>query len=827
MTQVWNDVSYSLRLLLRKPRFSVITTTTLALGIGIATAIFSILFEVVLRPLPYSHPEQLVAIWGYEPHTVNVPASGPDFLDWQKRNRTFTDMVAYSNYRDFNVGDKSQPEHVRGSVVSVEFCRTLGISVALGRDFLPDEEKQTHSRVALISDRFWHRHFSGQDVVGRSVILDSNAFTIVGVLSPRFWFPHMDDVDIWVPLNSDPANLGENATIEQRDSHWLKVFARLKRGVTLQQASEDIHRIVLELEHEYPKTNTGLSATVNSLYDDAVGNVKPVLWLLQGAVGLVFLVACLNVAGLLLARSMERQREVATRLVLGASRQRIAQQLFWETLVLCFAGGGLGTAVAAIVLRLFRALQVTSSSIAAQGSTVMIGTGAMDFSRGAEAGINGQVLLFVSLIIFLAALLCSMAPLYLVSRTNPIEGMRSGSNISASRWVRTFRSVLVAAEVSIATVLLVGTVLLVKSVIHLNAASPGFAAEGVLTGQLQITGSKSSDAKALLSFYDQLMARSRNLPGVTGAGIIDFLPFAGLHNNAPFLVRGNKESNLWNGPLAEYRVVSAGYFSAMRIPLLTGRDFDVQDTDRPRVVIVSRNLADEFLGGVQNAVGQQLRLTFSRRDWFQVVGVVGDVKHWNVGEQPSRYVYFPLTQWQVSTMFLVVRANSERAEGLTASLRSQVAAIDSTQSIFNIESMEERRRESFAPYELNLFALGTFAISALVLACVGLYGIISFLVVQRAPEVGVRMALGARSAQVLNLILKQCLTVTGVGLILGSLAALGGTSFLSHFLYGLDRNDAGSFAIAVVIIVLVATAAGYFPARRATKIDAARVLRHE
>jgi putative ABC transport system permease protein len=824
----WQDLRYGVRTLPRNPRFSLIAIITLALGIGTATAIFSILYEVLLRPLPYVHPEQLVAIWGYEARTANVPASGPDFLDWQKQNRVFSNMVAYSNYRDFNFGDESQPEHLRGSVVSPDFFRMLGMPPAVGRDFLPDEEKQTHSRVAVISHRFWKRRFAGQDVLGRTITLDTNAFTIVGVLPPKFWFPHMDDVDIWVPLNSAPANLGENATLDHRDSHWLKVIARLKPEVTLQQANDDMHRVAAELEHTYPTTNSGVGASVKSFYEDAVGNVQSVLWLLQGAVGLVFLVACLNVAGLLLARSIERQREVATRIILGAGRWRIAQQLFAETLVLCFFGGGLGVLTADIALRLFRVFQATGATIAAQGSTVIIGSGAMDLSRGAQANINGQVLLFVTLVVFLSACVCSLAPLFMVSRTSPIEGVASGGRFTAKRWVKTFRTTLVAGEVAMATVLLVGAVLLVKSLMHLNAASPGFVPQGAMAAQLQITGVKYATEEPRLAFYEQLLSRSRSQPGVTAAGLIDFLPFGGLHNNGPFLVKGSAASELWRGPLAEYRVVSADYFKTMQISTLAGRDFDSQDAENhPHTVIVSRNLADEFLGGARNAVGQHLRLAFAPDDWFEVVGVVGDVKHWNVGEQASRYVYFPITQWEVASMFVVVRSTPAGAEALAPSLRAVVAGIDGTQSIFDAKSLDDRRKESFGPYQMNLFALGTFACAALALACVGLYSIISFIVVQRTPEVGIRMALGAQRGQVLGLVLKQCLGVTVAGLGLGCVAALGTSRFLSHFLYGVSTSDPPTFAIAAGAIFLVAMCAGYFPARRATEIDAARALRHD
>jgi len=543
---------------------------------------------------------------------------------------------------------------------------------------------------------------------------------------------------------------------------------------------------------------------------------------------LVFLIACLNVAGLLLARSIERQGEVAMRLILGAGRARIAQQLFVETLVLCIAGGGLGVLMAGGMLRLFHGLQATSATIAAQGSTVVIGGGAMDLSRGELAGINGQVLLFVTLVVFLSACVCSLAPLFMVSRTSPIEGVRSGGRVSASSWVKTFRTTLVAAEVAMATVLLIGTVLLVKSLMNLNAASPGFVSQGVLAAQLQISGDKYSTDESRLAFYDQLLGRSRSLPGVTSAGIIDFLPFAGLHNNAPFLVQGSTDSDLWKGALAEYRVVSANYFKTMQIPMLAGRDFNPQDTDNhPRTVIVSRNLADSFLGGARNALGQHLRLSFAPDGWFEVVGVAGDVKHWNVGEQASRYVYFPITQWQVASMFVVVRSSPGAEKGLVTSLRSEVARIDRSQSIFDVKSMDERRKESFGPYEMNLFALGTFASAALVLACVGLYGIISFIVAQRTSEVGIRMALGAQPGEVMRLILRQCLGVTAAGLVLGSLAALGTTRFLSRFLYGIGQKDLGTFAIAAAAILVVATCAGYFPARRATKTDVASALRHD
>lgn len=829
------DLRYGLRVLIRQPRFSLITIFTLALGIGTATAVFSIFFEVLLRPLPYSRPEQLVALWGYEAHTMNVPASGPDFFDWQKQNRVFAAMVAYADYRNFSFSDRNfsfsegaQTEHVRGSVISPDFFRTLGTQPREGRDFFSDEERQTHSRVAIISHRLWQLRFAGQDVLGKQISLDSNTFTIVGVLPPQFWFPHMDDVDVWVPLNSDVANLGEGSSLERRNSRWLKVIARMKPNITLQQANDDMRRVASELEQSYSQTNSGVGVSVTSLYRDAVGNVQQVLWMLQGAVALVFLVACLNVAGLLLARSVERRREVATRIILGASRWRMAQQLFAEALVLCFVGGVLGILIASGALHLFRVLQAANTTIAALGSMAMLGSGPMDLSRGELAGINGQVLLFITLAVLVSACVCSMAPLFMVSRTRPIEGMGSGMRLSASRWVKTFRTALVAAEVAIATVLLVGAVLLAKSLWHLNTASPGFTSEGVLAAQIQMTGKKYATEAPRLALYDELLGRTRALPRVSAVGMIDYLPFAGLHNNGPFLVKGGDSNDLWKGPLAEYRIVSGDYFNAMQIQLVSGRAFNAQDSENhPHTVIVSRNLADDFLGGATHAVGQHLRIAFVPDEWVEVVGVVGDVKHWNVGERASLYVYFPITQWEVASMFVVARSSPEGAHSLGPSLRAIVAGIDPTLAVFDVKTMDQRRRESFGPYQMNLFALGTFASAALVLACVGLYGIISFIIVQRTPEMGIRMALGAQPSQILGLVLKQCLAVTLTGLALGSLAAAGTTRFLKHFLYGVGSYDPATFAIAGGAILLVATCAGYFPARRATKIDAASALRHE
>jgi putative ABC transport system permease protein len=820
------EIRYAVRTLSRNPRFSVTGILTLVAGIGISTAIFSLLYAVVMRPLPYARPDRLVAIWNYEGRTSNVPSSAPDFVDWRKQNRVFEEIAGYSNFRDINLGHPGALEHIRSAVISTNFFHVLGVRPLAGRDFLVNEEQETHGRVALISHRFWLSKFGGRQALGTSMTLDAHAFTVIGIVPAQFWFPHMDDVDIWVPLTADAANIGGETPLDKRDSHWLKAIARLKAGVTIRQARDDMNRVADELSRAYPETNSGLGVRVTSLSEEALGNVRSVLLLLQGAAALVFVVACLNAAGLFLARSVERRGQVAIRLMMGGSSWRVGRQLFVEALTLCAAGGALGTAAAIGVLRIYASLQAINATVAAQGSMVLLGSQPMDFSRGTGAGINIYVVLFITLVVFISAAICSVAPLLMVSRTNPAAAVNAGGRTATSSWAERFRTGLVMAEIAVATILVLGASFLARSLSNLNAASPGFQPAGVLTGEIKLFGTKYSSDEQCVSFYKKLLAGLADIRGVRSAGLIDFLPFTGLHNNGPFLTEHNTDKNLWKGPLAEYRVVSSGYWRAMEIPILAGRDFTDQDTiNRPNTIIISNSLAKEFFGTAGNAVGRRLKVVFSPNEWVEVVGVAGDVKHWSAGERVSRYIYFPIPQWQARSFFVVARTASTQVGNLGSEVQSALARVDPNQAIFDIKPMQERYEESFGPFALQLFAIGSFAGVTLFLACVGLYGIISFTIVQRTREIGVRVALGAQPAQIVGLVMKHCFAVTITGLLIGSAIGMGTDRLLAHFLYRVTASDPLTVVTAMAAILAVAAATGYGAGRRIGKLNAAEALR--
>ncbi len=805
LTMVLQDVRYAVRALRVRPGFAAVAILTLAVGIGANTAVFSVVHGVLLKPLPYDQPDRLVQIWEVNParnwtHETVAPAN---FLDWKVRTRSFTAMAYYigSDTRapglvDVTLTGTGDPERLRAMTVSSNFFAVLGTVPSLGRTFQADEHLAARSHVAVLSDAFWRRRFGGdRAVVGRTVVLNGVPTEVVGIMPRAFHVPAAA-ADVWLPH-------APNAQFPQmRRPHWLRVIARLAPGVSLAAAQDDLSRIASDLEREYPDTNAQMSVGLGPLHEWFVGDTRKGLLALMGAVGLVLLVACTNVASLLLARATARRQEIAIRVALGAGRNRLVRQVLTEGLVLAACGAAAG------VLLAFAAL------------TTLSRIGPTSLPRLDQIAIDGTVLAVVVATICMTTVLFGIVPAWQSARTGS-DSMRQGSRGGPGSTAAARRA-LIIVEVALSVVLLVGAGLLLRSFERLSRVDPGIDRAHALSFRISAPARRyDSDAK-VASFFTEVVERLRTIPGVRAAGASVRLALEGRSWTGDLLVDG--QPDVWGREL-RHKAVTPGYFEAAGIRLVRGRDFSSADLSGAPVVIVNQALVRLYFADV-DPVGQ--RISFDRdspsTSWRTIVGVVGDEKQDGLAAQVKPEVYDPHTEDAPNTMSIVVRTAADPLSALAAA-RREVAALDSAVAIYDVRTLEDVVQRSLSEQRFTMLALGAFAAVALILATVGVYGVIAFTVGQRRREIGVRLALGARRTDVVRMVVGDGVRLVLAGLAIGAVSATIVSRSLAGFLFEIGPADPLVLVTVAALLSLAGAVASYVPARRASLIDPAVSLR--
>ncbi|HKP86789.1 MAG TPA: ABC transporter permease [Blastocatellia bacterium] len=803
MENIIQDLRYGIRVLAKSPTFTAVAVIALALGIGANTAVFSVVNTVLLKPLPFKEPDRLVMMFGASLETGRGggSVSPPDFLDYREQNQVFERYAAYtSGGGAFSLTGAGEPERLQGTSVTEGFFETLGIVPSLGRTFSPEEERQGNDQVAIISNGLWQRRFgSDGDIINKTIQLNDRSFTVVGVMPAGFQFPR--EVEIWIPIT-----FGVRQTSVRR-FHFLRPIGRLKPGVGIEQAQAEFTSIARRLAAAYPESNRDYGARLISLTEQTVGDMRQPLLVLGSAVAFVLLIACANVANLLLARASARQKEVAIRAALGATRARLARQMLTESIILALAGGTLGLLVAW------------------WGIAALVTLSSDNIPRVKEIGLDGRVLGFTLLVSLITGIVFGLIPALQSSRADLNETLKEGGRAAATAMGQWVRRALVVFEVAIALFVLIGAGLMVKSFLRLSEVDPGFKPANVLSMRIGLTQGRYPDPPRRIAFFQQLIHRIEALPGAEAVGTISHLPMSGQQEDTRFSIEG-KPDDPANPTYANARVASPDYFRALSIPLLKGRYFTDQDSmNAPRAIIISNAFAEEFFPG-EDPVGQHLSIDVGEPWKGEIVGVVGDIRHNGLAVEPWREMYVNQYQTPLAEMNLVVRATGNPAQ-LTPAIRGEVQALDKDVPVHNVRTMDDLVSESVARPRFRTLLLAIFAAIAMTLAAVGIYGVMSYYVTQRTHEIGIRMALGASSADVMRMIVGQgmALALSGVGL--GLVGAFLLTKLISSLLYQVSASDPVTFAVISSALVAVALLASYVPARRATKVDPLVALRYE
>ena len=803
------DLRYGMRVLVANPAFTIVAVVALALGIGANSVIFSVVNAVLLRPLPFKDPQQLVMVWENAAHfgfPKNTP-SPANFLDWAQQNTVFSAMAATAQ-RSYNLTGAGEPERLDGRRVSANLFDLLGVRPLIGRSFVPEEDKPG-TRVVILSEGLWKRRF-GQDagIIGRAITLNSESYTVVGVMPRNVRLPGMDNWhdQFWVPI----AFPSEEAA--QRGNHFLECIARLKPGVNLQQARAEMETIAARLAQQYPEENTRIGAVVIPLQEHMVGDIRPALLVLLGAVGFVLLIACANVANLLLARAAVRQKEIALRLALGADRGRLTRQFLAESVLLSLIGGGAGLILASIGLN---ALKHYIPANISQADTISI---------------DPHVLIFTAVVALLTGLVFGLAPAAQASNFNLNDTLKeTGRDANAGVKGNRIRNALVIAEVAVSFTLLIGAGLLINSFLHLRNLDPGFRSDHLLTMKIELSDVKYPDKEGRAQFFDELIRRVQVLPGVEAVAAGNNLPLTYFGDSMPIGVEGVPDPPPDQSPDVVLRVVSPKYFGTMGIPLVAGRDFTEQDNAQAtRVVIITEKTARHYWPG-ENPIGKRLKPGSSASDspWREVVGIVKDVRQNDFVTDPKMQMYMPYMQVQTfPPNALVVRTRLDPLS-LAVPVRNQVWAIDKDQPVSDIRAMDEIVADAMARQRFSMLLLGIFAALALVLATVGIYGVMSYSVTQRTREIGIRMALGAQRSDMLKMAVWHGFQLVLIGLVLGLVAAFLLTRVMATLLFGISATDPVTFIVISVILLGVALLASYIPALRATRVDPMVALRYQ
>jgi putative ABC transport system permease protein len=800
----WRDVRFGVRALVHSPVFSVVTVLSLALGIGANTAIFSVVNGLLLRPLPYSESERIVDVW-HTPPQQSFPGmnrfsvSPANYLDWKAQSSAFEQMAIYS-YSGFSLSTSNDPLPLIGAPVSSDFFSVLRTNAMQGRTFTPDEERPGRDQVTVISYGLWQRAFGANpNIIGQTLTLNSRSFTVVGIMPAGFEFPR--EAELWVPLAWDDKER------QIRSIHDYLVIARLKQNVSQDQAQAEMSTISSRLEQQYPEENKGWGAVVIPLREDIVGDIRLALLVLFCAVGFVLLIACANVANLMLARGANRQREIAVRIALGAGRARLIRQLLTESVLLAVSGGVLGLL------------------LAVWGSRMLVRLGSLPNSG--DIGIDTWALGFTLLVSFGAGIIIGIVPALQFTRTNLSDTLKQGGRTGGSPIKQHTRKALVISEVALSLVLLIGAGLMIRSFWKLQNVNPGFDTSNALTMSVALTPSRYSEPHQQLAFLDRAIEQIRAVPGVVSVGATTTIPLGGGGSTQPFSIEGRPTGTVAEQPMAQTRYITTDYFQAIGIPLRQGRFFSDRDRDNSvPVVIISEAMARRFWPG-DNAIGKRLTPSFHLEQGArEIVGVVGDVKASGLDVDSSAMMYLPYKQSPRPYMSFVVRTTSN-PESLVQTVSKAIYSIDKEQALTDIETMDQVVTKSLSDRRFNMTLLLTFAGVALVLASVGVYGVMNYTVTLRRRELGIRMALGAGRMDVLRLVLGQGLTLTLIGVAAGLISAYALTRLMASLLYGVTATDYITFTSVSAVLIAVGVAASYVPARRATKVNPTIALRTE
>lgn len=824
MDTLAQDVRYGIRGLRRTPGFALIAVLTLALGIGANTAIFSIIYAALLRPLPYQRPGELVRLYETEAAPGNYPFTGQDFLDWKTQNHSFQDMTLMNWTRSMNLSGRGEPVHIEGTPTEANFFSLLGARPLLGRTWVPGEDEPGHDRVVILSYGLWQTHFGGDSkIVGSDIELNGEKYSVVGVMPAGFHFPSR--AQLWTPLDMDSKSLGP------RGVHQFNAIGRLRPRITLQEAQSEMSVIAGRLEQQYPDSNRKVGASLVALHEDIVGESRSSLLMMLWAVALVLLIACANIANLLLSRAVARQKEMAIRGALGAGRARLVRQVLTESVLLAGAGAVAGVALAWLGVKVITSLK----DLGLPSANVI--------------EINLAVLGFTLLLALLTGVLFGIVPALQISRPDFYEELKGGAGIavSAGRRRRSASDTLVIAEIGLSLLLLISAGLLLKDFMRLRSNNIGVRAQGVWTTAISLPKAKYEEDQQQFSFAQRLLEKVKNIPGVESAALSNRLPLEG-GSNSYVTVRG-KPFERMTGPLVENHSVSPDYFRAMGIPLLQGRVFTEEDVNATFVqdgrqtqrnkaniklkpeesnsivipVVVNQAVVKQFWPD-QNPIGQMFSYGDKDGPWYQVVGVTGDVKQWSITHAPVPEAYQAFDGSQF--LYLVIHSSSLNAT-MTSQVRQVLSQIDSTLPLYAVRTIDELVAEHASGQQFLALLVGLFSGLALLLAAIGIYGVLSYLVTQRTREIGIRMSLGASRANVLRLVLRHGMRLAGFGFAAGLVAALVAGHLLAGLLHEVHPTDPLVMIATAASLTAVALAACYLPARRAAKVDPMVALRHE
>lgn len=805
---LWQDVQYGSRLLLKSPSFTLAAVLTLALGIGSATAIFSVVNSILLRPLPYGEPDRLVQIWENHPQLgEKIPVAPANFLDWQAQGKSFQAMTAYmgpemGSHSIYTVTGAGEPERVQGTMIASNAFSVVGVQPVLGRSFAADEVGPSKDGVVVISHSYWRtRHGGDPGVLGKTISIDGKIREIVGVMPSGFSFPS-PDVQIWIPFDNDFS--------QWRRAHMFQVIGRLAPDVSQERALSELSTTASSLEKQYPDTNTGVTVGLVPLHEWVVGDTRPALVILLSAVGFVLLIACANVTNLLLSRATRRSHEMAVRTALGAGRARLVRQLLTESLLLALLGGVGGLLLAVCCVDLLR----TWTSL--------------PIPRLTEVSIDGRILSFALSLTVVTALLCGLAPALQNSRTSLHDPLKEGGRHGGTgrRGLR-FRNLLVAGQIALSLVLVVGTALMVKSFSLLQRVEPGFEERQLLTFGLSLPRTVYPDPRQAGAFYQRLVERLRGLPSVEAVGATSVLPLEGLAWSGDFTVEGQAPAAPGEGPKVRHQEVTPDYFATVGVPLRAGRLFRASDVaEAPPVVLVNETFARMYLG---NRPPEGVRIKFSPADqpapWLTIIGVVGDLKQDGLAAEVAPEVYENTLQSPRHALYVTLR--TAQPESLIPAISSAVHELDPNLAVSEIRTGEELVSQSLVRERFLLFLLTGFAVTALIMAVIGTYGLMSYSVAQQTRDIGIRIALGANAGQVQGQILRRGMNLVLGGLLVGLVVSFFLTPRLSGALFGVSATDPAVFAVVIFLLLAAAFVACYLPARRATRVDPLTALRHQ
>ena len=804
------DVRYAFRTLRRNPGFAIVVLLTLALGIGANAAIFSVVNGVLLRPLPYRDADRLMVIWGdlKRPGLNGIPASAGEYVDYRDRSHAFEQVAAYDTV-GFNLTGGGEPERVEGAVVTTTFFSLLGASAQVGRTFIAAEDQPGRDDVVVLSHSLWTRRFSANPaIVGQTIPVDGRPTQVVGVMPAAFQFPDRS-IEIWKPFLLDAEALSDN----NRGSHGYTALARLKAGISRQQAQADLNAVTAAFKADHPGNyRNGFGTTLRPLQEEIVGDTGRPLMVLLGAVAVVLLIACANVANLLLARAASRRKEIALRTALGASRGRLVRQLMTESVLVSAIGGLIGL------------------GLAAWGVDLLIASAPDSLPRIQEVGVDARVAGFTVLVSLATGLVFGLVPALRASRAPLNDALKEGGR--AGSGVHGFAGrALVVSEVALSLVLLIAAGLLIHSFTRLQDVAPGFDSSRLLTFRLSLPESRYTTFQKGQSFFDEFFTGLRRSPGVRGVAAINVLPFSGLGGSRSFHIEGREEKRPEDQTEEQLRIVTDGYFAAMGIPIVAGREFTDRDAlNQPRVAVVNDAMAKKHWPH-ESPIGRRVSFSTDEPHWYEIVGVAGNIKHraLEVADRPELYVPYrqPLfAGWTVRPMYVIARTSADPASTV-AIARHEIARVDRDQPISDVRTMDERIGRSLSSRRFSMVLLALFAGLALTLAAVGIYGIVAYSVTERTHEIGVRVALGAQRRDVMAMVVGQGMTMTIVGTAIGVAASAALARLMSSLLFGVSAVDPATFVAIPLLLIAVALAACYVPARRAMRVDPLQTLRSE